>query len=406
MPNWGTVNITHAVEYAVHPDAARRSECTSIDTFGTYGAADYNPAHFTNVTVPLVYDRVRKVPVVYTTFALYEYTKALRAALEAQLGASACITANGPGYPSGGFLANYLSAGMGEISGLDTNAGFVGLEATDPARVDNLLDYYYRFRVLMKNKPFTPFVTDYTRTKVFDSMELLAFYGFFSFFGYGGVGTGNPSGFLFWDTLSAADYDRFAGIHSVVRRISEAGWQPLTFAYSSDPMVLVERFGSAATGALYLSLRNTAATSRDVTVRLDRGRLGLHAPVTLELLLGPDGVSAQGGTITATLPPSRTIIVGLHGNHADADCDGVADARDVCPGTPPGAVVDPATGCSIAELCPCEGPRGTHLSWQNQGQYVSCVAPKVATFLDLGLIDQHAKEHLVAAAAASICGSR
>ena len=331
VPNWGTININHAVEYAVHPDEAKRSECTSIDTFGVYGMADYNPAHFANVAVPLVYDRVRKLPVVYTTFALYEYTKALRAALQGRLGAGACITANGPGYPAGGFLANYLTAAMGENSGVDTDPSFVGLEASDPERIDQLLEYYYRFRVLMKDKPFTPFITNYTRSKVFDTMELLAFYGFFSFFGYGGSGTGNAAGFLFWDTLSAEDYDRLASIHAVVRTISEAGWQPLTFARSSDPAVLIERFGNLSAGALYLTLRNTAAAEKDVTVTLDLDRLGLCTPVDLSVLLGPGGVIAQGSTITATLPPGRTIIVRLGGScDTDSDGDGVPDQSDNC----------------------------------------------------------------------------
>jgi hypothetical protein len=39
----------------------------------------------------------------------------------------------------------------------------------------------------------------------------------------------------------------------------------------------------------------------------------------------------------------------------DADDDGVSDYLDACPDTPPGTVVNDA-GCSIEQLCPCDGP--------------------------------------------------
>src|SRR6266404_3549261 len=47
----------------------------------------------------------------------------------------------------------------------------------------------------------------------------------------------------------------------------------------------------------------------------------------------------------------------------DRDFDGVPDASDVCPNTPPCSVVD-ANGCSIDQLVPCEGP-ATGGSWKN-----------------------------------------
>ena len=60
----------------------------------------------------------------------------------------------------------------------------------------------------------------------------------------------------------------------------------------------------------------------------------------------------------------------------DIDEDGVANGGDLCAYTPLGVFVDPETGCSIDQLCPCEGPRGTNVNWKNHGKYISCIAPR------------------------------
>jgi len=90
----------------------------------------------------------------------------------------------------------------------------------------------------------------------------------------------------------------------------------------------------------------------------------------------------------------------------DIDGDGVPNGGDLCAATPADALVDPGNGCSIAQLCPCEGPRGTNQPWKNHGKYVSCVAHATGTFLDLGLITEEEKDALVSAAAQSDCGDR
>jgi hypothetical protein len=83
----------------------------------------------------------------------------------------------------------------------------------------------------------------------------------------------------------------------------------------------------------------------------------------------------------------------------------VADSRDVCPATPPGAVVDAATGCSLGELCPCAGPAGQSIACRNHGQYASCVAHAAGALTQQGLVSAAAAAALVSAAAQSSCGA-
>ena len=84
----------------------------------------------------------------------------------------------------------------------------------------------------------------------------------------------------------------------------------------------------------------------------------------------------------------------------DSDNDGVAHDSDGCPATPPGSVVD-ASGCAIAELCPCDSP-----DWENHGQYVQCVARAAKRFSSEGLITWKEKSKLVFSAAHSDCGKK
>jgi len=90
----------------------------------------------------------------------------------------------------------------------------------------------------------------------------------------------------------------------------------------------------------------------------------------------------------------------------DIDGDGVANTSDVCGLTSLTAVVDPTTGCSLIQLCPCAGPQGTTVAWTNHGQYQSCVAKSANSFVTLGLITPAQKDATISAAAQSSCGGK
>ena len=88
----------------------------------------------------------------------------------------------------------------------------------------------------------------------------------------------------------------------------------------------------------------------------------------------------------------------------DIDGDGAPNETDLCAGTSSEVAVDPLNGCSINQLCPCEGPRGTSTAWRNHGKYVSCVAHATNDFATQGLITDDEKGALISEAAQSDCG--
>ena len=88
----------------------------------------------------------------------------------------------------------------------------------------------------------------------------------------------------------------------------------------------------------------------------------------------------------------------------DDDDDLVDDVADACPWTTLGALVDPANGCSIAQLVPCDRPMGMTEPWRNHGQYVSKLTREVTSFVKKGLLDKSEKGSIVSSASISSCG--
>ena len=89
----------------------------------------------------------------------------------------------------------------------------------------------------------------------------------------------------------------------------------------------------------------------------------------------------------------------------DIDGDGTANGNDLCEYSSEGEIIDPGTGCSITQLCPCDGPRGSSEPWKNHGRStVSCVAKTSNSFRDAGLISEQDKGEITSAAAQSSCG--
>lgn len=88
----------------------------------------------------------------------------------------------------------------------------------------------------------------------------------------------------------------------------------------------------------------------------------------------------------------------------DVDGDGVPDEQDNCPATPVGSVVNPKTGCSVEDLCTCEGPPNG--GWKNHGKYVSCVGREAEALVAGGFMTIAAKDTLVSQAGRSSCGKK
>ena len=88
----------------------------------------------------------------------------------------------------------------------------------------------------------------------------------------------------------------------------------------------------------------------------------------------------------------------------DQDGDGVLDARDWCPDTTYGDVVN-RWGSSIGQICTCEHPMWG-AKWKNHGAYVHHVAHTSRRFIRRDLITRFERRSILTEAVRSDCGKR
>jgi len=134
-----------------------------------------------------------------------------------------------------------------------------------------------------------------------------------------------------------------------------------------------------------------------IPIGIFEGRFGLTVAQWNELITGQWYASVTFQSSDGTPLPDYAIrgqILAL-----DTDGDGTPEYLDQCPNTPAVAIVN-SHGCSIDQLCPCDGP------WRSHGEYVTCVARTAAQFQRDGLISESEKRTIVNEAIRSGCGKR
>lgn len=101
-----------------------------------------------------------------------------------------------------------------------------------------------------------------------------------------------------------------------LRKMTGAGWQPVTHARSSDPEVWLERWGPGADGAVYLTVYNSAEDERAVNVTVAAEELGLGGGVLayadeLSDLAGEATVGGGAASIELAAPAGRLVALRL-----------------------------------------------------------------------------------------------
>jgi hypothetical protein len=97
----------------------------------------------------------------------------------------------------------------------------------------------------------------------------------------------------------------------LLRRVTAAGWQPLTQAACDNSMILVERFGPEADGTVFLTLLNDTADIQSGTVRADLKALDLEQATSARDLVSGYAATVSGHGWRVSLRPQQAEVLCL-----------------------------------------------------------------------------------------------
>ncbi|MHC4562721.1 MAG: hypothetical protein ACYS8X_08125 [Planctomycetota bacterium] len=250
--------------------------------------ANYRREHFHYVTVPLTFSLAERTPVIHKASGIHELTKALGDELHAD--GKLLFANDSPNRFA--FLCPHLDVLGIEVEWIDHDGDWQG-----PA------DEWMNFKRLMcRHKPYVFLLcTHFDRCRpeaMAAYFQRCLFYGMFpSMFSH------NACDKPYWGRSDLYDRDRplFKRYMPIIKRVAEAGWEPITHATTNNDAVYVERFGPNEDGHVYLTLLNTSSDPQDVRVAVCANELGLGSPTVARDVLAEENIelSASDGTLAA-----------------------------------------------------------------------------------------------------------
>ncbi len=274
-----------------------------LDSLEGYVTADlnYRRDHFRDSTVPLSFDADTKQPALYKGLAVFEFTKWLSTDVHS-LGK--LVFANGVPYRFV-WLCPWL-----DVMGTETDwlSGGNYRPASDAQMC--------LWRTLSGQKPYLLLMnTDYnafTPELVERYFQRSLFYGMFpSMFSHNAAE--NP----YWQNPKGYNRDRplFQKYQPLIKRVAEAGWQPVTHAHCDNPQIWVERFGPDGQGRIYFTLFNDSSTAQKGFVWPDNKVLHLESNITAtELVSGIEVVAKPRGWEMELRPQEARVVALMQGD--------------------------------------------------------------------------------------------
>ena len=248
---------------------------------------DFRRDHFAAARTPLTFSTETHQPAIFRGLIAFEYTRGIAQDVH---GMGKLMMAN-----STPIRLCWL-APMLDVMGTETNWNSAG--RWQPMSDAQLL---YR-RAMCKGKPYCFLMNtqfeQFSHHLVEKYMKRALAYGMFPGFFSHNASQGH---YFTRPELYNRDRPLFKKYVPLCRLLSEAGWEPITLAESSDPHVHVERFGDR-----YLTVFNDSTQPRKVTIQLQRS-----APKTSRELLSGRDVTWENGTTQWTIEPEDVALIDL-----------------------------------------------------------------------------------------------
>jgi hypothetical protein len=304
---WGDYLIKNTI---TRTEQIKKQTGGELDGFyydGLTSGLDYAPDHFKTHDAPILWDPVNKKPFINNFYSSVEFAR----------GTAELLRPKGQITMMNGALGDSFYV----IPWLDILGAETGLRI--PRQ-----DFNY-IRTVIYKKPFLTLLKgNYEKQIARPEMELfmkrcLAYGVYPGFFDWPPSGLG-PGG-QYWNhpRYYERDRDLFRKYEPLCRNLAMAGWEPITYAQSSDANVYVERYGPDKQGIVWLSVLNEESKPHPTTLTIDAKALGLD-PKTVK---AQDMVSGQsltlkqapgGVTCDLTVAPDAVLAVKLASPEASA----------------------------------------------------------------------------------------
>ncbi len=298
--NAATVHWSKAIKQQLYgPDAKGRLDGEYLDSLEGYVTADLNfrREHFRFSTVPLTFASDTKRPALFKGLAVFEFTKWMADDLHRS---DKLSFANGVPYRFT-FLCPWL-----DVMGTETDWLQGGKYRPSPETQMNL------WRTMSGQKPYLLLMnTDYdafTPDLVEKYFQRSLFYGMFP-----GMFSHNAADHPYWQNPKWYNRDRplFKKYLPLVKRVAEAGWQPVTEARCDNAKILVERFGPGADGAIYFTLFNDSTEPQSGTLSVSGAAFPKGESPAARELLSSQPVSRTGTGWPVQLKPQEAAVIQL-----------------------------------------------------------------------------------------------
>jgi hypothetical protein len=136
------------------------------------------------------------------------------------------------------------------------------------------------------------------------------FYGMFP-----GMFSHNAADNPYWQNPKWYNRDRalFKKYLPLIKRVAEAGWQPVTFAGCDNDQVWVERFGPDANGSIWFTMFNDTAKPQTGTLHLEAPVLDRVSAGAATELLSNQTLPGTARSWKLTLEPQQAKLIELKG---------------------------------------------------------------------------------------------
>ena len=296
--NAATIHWNDTIRHQLYGPAAKgQLDGEYLDSLEGYVTAELNfrREHFRDSTVPLSFAGDTRQPALFKGLAVFEFTKWISGEVH---GLGKLMFANGVPYRFT-FLCPWLDV-------LGTETDWLRGGKYQPASLTQM-DLW---RTMSGGKPYLLLMnTDYDQ---FNPGMVEKYFNRCLFYGmWPGFFSHNASENPYWQNPKWYNRDRplFKKYLPLIKRVAEAGWQPVTGAGCDNDKILVERFGRASDGPVCLTLFNDTSEPQTGRLRWEDAKLrpAGQPDAARDLLSGKEWKLSQA-SLEIVLPPQQSAL--------------------------------------------------------------------------------------------------